>query len=120
MVVDSSVFLEIIANGPLRAKCEKAISGRSVFVPTLVLFEVYRKLKSKLTEHDALDAVASLRQFKVLELTAEVALGAGDLSLEHKLAMADSFMLAHARQIGIQLLTLDNNFADIPGVIILR
>ncbi len=120
MVVDSSVFLEIISDGPLRAKCEKAIHGKDVVVPSLVLFEIYRKLKSRSTEDDALSAIAYLRQFQVADLTAEVALLAGDLSLEHSLPMADSFVLSHARGLGQILVTLDNDFADIDGALVIR
>ncbi|MES2965883.1 MAG: type II toxin-antitoxin system VapC family toxin [Bdellovibrionota bacterium] len=120
MVVDSSVFLEILSDGPLRSKCERAIDGKEVVVPTLVLFEIYRKLKSRTTEDDALSAIAALRQFRVADLTAETALLAGDLSLEHSLPMADSFVLAHAMVLGLKLVTLDNDFNGIDSAIVLR
>ena len=120
MVVDSSVFFEILSNGPLREKCEKHIHKTSVYVPTIVLFEIYRKLKSKVSEHEALAAVAALRANTVVDATTEVALLAGDLSLEYKLSMADSFVLAHAHLLECPLLTLDNDFASAPGTIIIR
>ena len=120
MVVDSSVFFEILSNGPLRAKCERHLRDGEVVVPTLVLFEIYRKLKAKVSEDEALAAIGALRSYDVVDLTSEVALLAGDLSLEYSLAMADSFVLAHARHRHESLLTLDNDFAEVPGVIVLR
>ena len=120
MVVDSSVFFEILSDGPARTKCEKALSGEMLSVPTLVLFEIYRKLKSKVSEDDALSAVAWLRTYKLLNLTSEVALLAGDLSLEHGLATADSLVLAHAHHLREPLVTMDNDFAGLPGVLLIR
>lgn len=120
MVVDSSVFFEILSDGPLRSKCERLIAGRELVVPSLVIYEIYRKLKSRATEEDALEAAAFLRQHQVADLTGEVALLAGDLSLEYDLPMADSFVLAHARAAGVGLVTLDNDFDGIADVTIVR
>lgn len=120
MVVDSSIFFEILSDGPLRNKCEKQIHKADMYVPALVLFEIYRKLKIKVSEDEALAAIGSLRVYPVLDLTTEVALLAGDLSLEYNLAMADSFVLAHARLLNRPLLTLDNDFANIPGTVVIR
>lgn len=120
MVVDSSVFFEIFSSGPCRAKCEKHLHGVEIFVPALVLFEIYRKIKSKVSEDEALSAAGTLRSHRVLDLTSEIALLAGDLSLEYGLAMADSFVLAHAHAIRQPLLTLDKDFAEIPGTIVIR
>ena len=120
MVVDSSVFLEIFSDGKLRAKCERLLGQRSLSIPSLVLFEVYRKLRSRLEEFDALDAVAALRKHQIVDLTSDIALTAADLSLHHKLAVADSLVLAHARELGVPLVTLDNDFAGIEGVTVIR
>jgi predicted nucleic acid-binding protein len=120
MVVDSSIFMEIFSDGPARAKCQKHLVEIDISVPTLVLFEIYRKLKSKVSEDEALSAIGVLRSYKVLDLTSEVSLLAGDLSLDYDLAMADSFVLAHAYALKQPLLTMDNDFANIPGVILVR
>jgi predicted nucleic acid-binding protein len=120
MVVDSSIFLEIFSDGPARAVCEKHLRGKRIIVPTLVLFEIYKKLKAKVSEEDALSAVAALRAHQVADLTSEIALLAGDLSLEYSLPMADSLVLAHSRFQNEPLLTMDHDFLDIPEVIIVR
>ena len=120
MVIDSSVFFEIFSDGPLRAACEQQMRDKSLCVPTMVLFEIYRKIKVKVSEDEAMTAVGVMRSYNTLDLTSEVALLAADLSLEYSLPMADSFVLAHAFQLNQPLLTLDNDFARIPGVIIIR
>lgn len=120
-VLDSSVWIEILNNGALAKNCLKELKCAShVCVPTLVIFEVYKKIASSRSEDQALSAVAVLSQHEVVEMTREIALSAADISLQKGLAMADSIVLAHAQQEGATLLTLDNDFAGIPGARVLR
>jgi len=120
MIVDSSVWLELLQEGPLLSKCQKAISRKDLKVPAFVLFEVYKKLKVLASEEIALEAIATLSKNEVLELNREIAILAGDLSLEHDLPMTDSLVLAHAEYLGETLLTLDNDFSKVPSVEIIR
>lgn len=120
MVVDSSVWLEILQGGPLSSECQKILARGQVRVPSLVIHEVYKKLKSKVSEEVALESIASLCQYEVLDLNREVAILAADLCLENKLSMADGFVLAHAELLHDVLLTLDNDFSDIPTARVLR
>lgn len=120
MVVDSSVWLEILMKGERAAKCLKALSNGPIRVPTLVLHEVYKKLCARAGESLALESVASLSQYEVLDLTREVALLAGDICLVEKLAMADGMVLAHARILGDRLLTLDNDFVTVQDAWVVR
>lgn len=121
VVLDSSVWIEILGYGGLAKACTQALKGaEKVCVPTLVLFEVYKKIASSRSEDVALSAVALLSQHELADLTREVALAAADLSMQHGLAMADSFILAHAQRSGATLVTLDNDFATIPGVQVIR
>lgn len=120
MVVDSSVFLEIFTDGPKRQRCEKALAGKQIVVPTLVLFEVYKRLATRHADYETLEAIAALRRFEVVELTATTALGAADLAIKYDLAMADSIVLAHAVERNDTLLTLDNDFHSIDGATVIR
>lgn len=124
MVIDSSIWLEILRDGPLAAKCQKAMQAdllkQQIRVPSLVIFEIYRKLKSRVNEEDALKAVAMMSGYEVLDLTRAVSLLAGDLSLQYKLPTADAIVLAHASHLGDVLLTLDNDFSGLPGARVLR
>lgn len=121
VVLDSSVWIEILNNGPRANACTKELrSAQTVFVPTLVIFEVYKKIATAKSEDSALSAVALLSQCEVSDLTREVALAAADLAIQRKLAMADSLVLAHAQQQGATLVTLDNDFSGIPGARVIR
>ena len=76
----------------------------------------------ELSEDLALSAVALLTKHQTQDLSQEIALLAADLSLEYKLPMADSFVLAHAHAAGpdCRLLTLDNDFRNLPQVKLLK
>jgi predicted nucleic acid-binding protein len=120
-VVDSSVWIEVFGQKPLAKLCLRELkSATSLAVPTVVMFEVYKKIAVAQSEHQALTAVATLSQYKVLDLTRDVALAAADIAMQEKLAMADSVVLAHARGSGAVLLTLDNDFAGMLGAKVLR
>lgn len=122
VTLDSSVWIELLGAGKLQAACTEALERASeVMVPTVVIFEVYRKILSATgSEDQALSAASLLRQHVVRELTDEVALEAAELSLAHRLGMADSLVLAHAVRDAAPLVTLDNDFTGIEGVRVLR
>ena len=63
-----------------------------------------------------MQAVAIMQQGRVVELSASTALSAASISLEHKLPMADSLILATAREYDATLWTQDADFAGMPGV----
>jgi toxin FitB len=58
-----------------------------------------------------------MRKTSIIPLTEEVALVGADLSLEHKLAMADAIVLATARLHDAEVITSDADFSGIPGAI---
>ena len=121
ILLDSSAWIEILGDLARSASCQRELKGASqVLVPTIVMYEVYRKIASSVSEDHALQAAAMLARYKLQDLTKEVALTAADISLEHKLGMADSMVLAHAVVGGATLVTLDNDFAGIMGVKVIR
>jgi predicted nucleic acid-binding protein len=85
-------------------------------VPTLSLYEVFKRVLQQRGEGDALQAVAIMIQGQVIDLDMDLALSAAKLSTELKLPMADSVMLAAARAHDAPLWTQDMDFEDISGV----
>ena len=119
-VIDSSCWIEVFANGSLAKKCQKEINtSKSIVVPSLVIYEVYRKIKLSISDESGLSATSYISQFEVHPLTREIALLAADLSLQYKLGTADSLILAHAHEANAELVTLDNDFRGLPGVQVL-
>ena len=116
-VVDSSGWLEYFADGPNARFFAKAIEGTAqLLVPTVSLYEVFKRVLQQRGEGDALQAVALMHQGQVVELSDALALAAARVSVDLGLPMADSIMLATARAQDATFWTQDSDFADVPGV----
>jgi len=61
-------------------------------------------------------AMATMQQGTVVDLDAGIALSAARTSIDCKLPMADSVMLATARTFEARLWTQDERFKGLPGV----
>lgn len=116
-VVDSSAWLEYFGDGPNASEFAGAIeSPADLVVPSLTLFEVFKRTHQVSDETTALDAVALMMQGRVVDLTPAIAVAAATLSLESGLAMADSIILATARAEGATLWTQDAHFDGLDDV----
>lgn len=116
-VVDSSAWLEYFANGPNAAFFATAVEKiDDLIVPSLTIYEVFKRVLQQRNEGDALQAVAVMQQGEVVDLDARIALSAARISLEYKLPMADSVVLATARAHGATLWTQDADLKDLPRV----
>jgi predicted nucleic acid-binding protein len=116
-VVDSSAWLEYFGDGENAPEFADPIeSVEALLVPTLTLFEVFKRTCVIADEAIALEAMAVMLQGRVVDLTADLALEAARLSLESGLAMADSIILATARAVNATLWTQDAHFEGMEGV----
>ena len=117
IVLDSSGWLEFFADGPHAEEFASRLrQPTNILTLTVAIYEVYKWIKRERAEEDALQAVATMKRTKIVDLTEELALTAADLSLTHGLAMADSMMLAAARMHNAELVTTDAGFDGVPGV----
>jgi predicted nucleic acid-binding protein len=115
--VDSSAWLEYFANGPNASFFAPAIEQTDdLLVPSLTLYEVFKRILQQTDEGHALQAVAVMQQGTVVELDARIALDAARISLKNKLPMADSIILATAWAYEATVWTQDEDFKNIPGV----
>jgi predicted nucleic acid-binding protein len=116
-VVDSSAWLEYFANGSNAAFFAGAIEAiDELIVPSLTIYEVFKRVLQQRDEGDALRAVAVMQQGSVVDLDARLALLAARVSLDTRLPMADAIVLATARLHQATLWTQDGDFANLPGV----
>jgi len=116
-VVDSSGWLEYFADGKNASFFAPAIQRPAdLLVPTVSLYEVFKRVLQQRNETEALQAVSAMQQGGVVDLDASIALAAAKLSTETRLPMADSVMLATARAFLATLWTQDADFEDIEGV----
>ncbi|MHC9062287.1 PIN domain-containing protein [Nitrospira sp. CMX1] len=87
---------------------------------TIVLYEVYKKIKRERGEEMALQLAGRLHATHVIPLTESSALLAADLSLQHGLVMADAMVYATARDQGAEILTGDADLEGLPGVVYIK
>lgn len=118
ILVDSVGWIEFFTDGPLAASYAKHLQPISeVVVPTVVLYEVYKKIKREKSEEEAFMAAVQMQRGRVVPLTDELSLSAADLSLHHHLPMADAIVYATALQEKAKLATSDKDLKDLPQVI---
>jgi predicted nucleic acid-binding protein len=116
-VVDSSGWLEYFAGARNAAFFARPIEDTSrLVVPTLSLFEVFKRVLQQRGEPLALQAVALMHQGRVVDLDGSLALAAARLSALERLPLADSVILATARSYGATLWTQDADFEGRDGV----
>ena len=116
-VVDSSGWLEYFADGPNADFFAPVIENiADLVVPSLSLYEVFKRVLQQRSEGDALQAVATMMQGEVVDLDSRLALEAAKVSVEIRLPMADSVILATARMHNATLWTQDRDFEGLTGV----
>ena len=116
-VVDSSAWLEYFADGPNAKQFAAAIEKTAkLLVPSLVVFEVFKRILQQRDEGAALQAVALMQQARVIDLDGPLALSAARLSVDARLPVADSVILAVARAHDAVLWTQDADFKGMRGV----
>ena len=116
-VVDSSGWLEYFGKAENSQFFAPVIQKTDILiVPTISVYEVYKKIALQCDEEEALSAIGWMSTGKIIELSQQLALSAAVLSMEHQLPMADSMILATARAHDATLWTQDEHFKDLEGI----
>ena len=116
-IVDSSGWLEYFADGPNADFFAPAAEDlEKLLVPSISLLEVFKRVFQQRGEGEALQAVAQMLAARVIDLDGALALSAARVSLDLKLPLADSVILATARVYGAILWTQDSDFKGVEGV----
>ena len=116
-VVDSSAWLEYFADGPNADEFAAAIQdSANLVVPTITLFEVFKRIRVQRDSEIALRAVSQMRRGTVVQLDADLAIAAADLSADLNMALADSVILATARAHDATVWTQDADFEGLENV----
>ena len=116
-VVDSSGWLEYFTGGRHARALEPALEDHeSLIVPSVSVYEVFKVLLREAGEEAAIQGVAAMQRGRIVDLTVQRAIDAAALSLRHSLPMADSIILATAREHAATVWTLDEDFSGIENV----
>ncbi|MBI2267819.1 MAG: type II toxin-antitoxin system VapC family toxin [Armatimonadetes bacterium] len=117
-LVDSPGWIEYFSGGPLSDKYAQYLQEYSqVLTPTIVLYEVYKKIKKDFGEETAIHQAAQMQKTRVLPLIESIAFTAADVSIKHSLPMADAIVYATAREEKCKIVTSNSHFKGLPDVI---
>ena len=115
ILIDSYGWIEYFLDGPLAEKYAKPIeeaNEKTHLTPTIVIYEVYKKIRSIQGEQSALEAYSQIARTKIVELTTQIALEAAEISLTKNLGMADALILATAKAYKAEIVTSDKHLKD--------
>lgn len=116
-LVDSSGWLEYFADETNAGFFAPAIEdAENLVVPTISLYEVFKRVLQQRGEGPALQAVAMMEQGQIIDMNSSIALLGAKLSHDLKLPMADALILATARSHQATLWSQDEDFSAISGV----
>jgi predicted nucleic acid-binding protein len=116
-LVDSSLWLEYLDASPNGEKIKPIIQDTAqLLVPTIAVYEVFRKLLAERDENAAWQAAVVMRQGNLVPLTEQLSYFAAQTSKQFKLAMADSIIYATTLTHQATLWTQDRHFEGLEQV----
>ena len=120
IVVDSSGWLEYLADGSKADAFALYLEREEgVLVPTIVIYEVRKVLSLKQNKSLADIFLSDALRRTILPFDDILAIKSADISVRHKLSMADAIIYATAQHSEALLVTSDSHFEKLGGVILL-
>lgn len=119
ILIDSYGWIEYFGGGPLASSYADFIGeadAEQLVTPSIVIYEVYKKIKSLKGEERALEAFAQMSRTTIVDLTSSLSMEAADISINSSLGMADSIILATAKAFNAQIVTSDQHLKGLNGV----
>ncbi len=116
-VVDSSAWLSFFAGDANARLFSKPIEDcESLIVPSITLMEVFKCISRQTDDDKALQAIAHMKQGKVIALDESLAIDAAQYGMDYKLPLADSIIYATAKKYDAVIWTQDADFKALTGV----
>lgn len=120
ILVDSSGWLEVLTEDSKAVQFQPYLEREDqLLIPTIVIYEVLKKLRAGLGPTISDRFLSHALRGRVVALDEHLAIVAAEVSLQHRLAMADAIIYATARRFDAQLITGDSAFESMPGVTLL-
>lgn len=92
------------------------VDSENLLVPTICLYEVFKRVLQEFGEERALDARGIMSLATIVDLDRQIAVHAAHIANELEFAMADSIILATARACAATLWAQDEHFKGIERV----
>jgi predicted nucleic acid-binding protein len=119
ILIDSYGWIEYFGEGPLADSyavfIEKA-DEKGAVTPTIVIYEVYKRIKSVKGEEKALEAYAQMSRTRIVDLTSSLCMKAADISANLNLGMADAIIVATANAWDADIVTSDQHLKRVNRV----
>ena len=119
ILIDSYGWIEYFGEGPLADSyavfIEKA-DEKGTVTPTIVIYEVYKRIKSVKGEEKALEAYAQMSRTRIVDLTSSLCMKAADISANLNLGMADAIIVAAANAWDADIVTSDQHLKRVNRV----
>ena len=116
-LVDTSGWIEYFFGGGNASYFAKPIEQtQTLLVPVICIYEVFKKVNLVADESKALQAIAQMKQGRIVPVPEEIALKAALNSIKYKLPMADSLIYATGQVEDAIVWTQDEHFERLPGV----
>jgi predicted nucleic acid-binding protein len=115
-LVDTSGWLEYFTNGKNADFFAPAVEDIDNLVVSVInIYEIFKKVLTERGENEALETIAVLSQGKIVDIDIHLAAQAAQLSVQFKIPMADSLLLATAQKYKAILWTQDKHFENIES-----
>ncbi|MBF0501138.1 MAG: type II toxin-antitoxin system VapC family toxin [Candidatus Riflebacteria bacterium] len=116
-LVDSCGWLEYVVGSAQGKKYFAPINDlENLIVPTICIYEVFKRIMSQQDEEEALRVVANMHLGKVVDLDSRLAVDAAQLSRTLRIPMADAIVVATAHLVSATIWTQDEHFKDMKSV----
>ncbi len=114
VLVDSCGWIEYFSEGDKAEEYARYIEKadpESNITPSIVLYEVYKRIRTLYSEELALQAIGHIQHHtKVIDLTTNIAIIGAEISLTENIPMADAIILATAKKAEATVVTGDSHF----------
>lgn len=117
ILIDSSMWIEFFSGGAKAKAVEKYLKPpHKIILPSIVSYEVYKKIKSVKGEHLAVMLLAQMERFSTSRVAIDqgLAVQSADISMQYKIPMADAMIYAAAIATDSDVLTMDAHFKGLP------
>ena len=120
-VVDSSGWIEYFGDGKKAGQFAPYLEREDLLiVPPIIFYEVHKKLSNEASKMVVLRFVSHALRARNPVFDSDMAMGASQVSRDHKLAMADAIIYTFALKLKADLVTADHHFENLPGVILIQ
>jgi predicted nucleic acid-binding protein len=123
-IIDSFGWIEYFGDGKLSRRYAKYIenaSSGSFFTPSIVIYEVFKKIRSEYEEDDAISAIMHIQNYStIIDIDTKLAIKGAETSIQERLPMADALIRATANELKAQIITSDPHFKELDNVVFIE